>query len=104
MIRQIFEKGYEYAISVHSLFIDFKQAFDTVDTLKLCQSLRLLRIPSNLIKLVQVTLYGSKAAVVVQRIRIDNFEIDCGVIEGNALSTLIFKLILHAAVSKVNAH
>ena len=34
IMRQILEKYYVYNIEMHVLFIDFKQAFDSVDTKK----------------------------------------------------------------------
>ena len=63
------------------------------------QSLRLLGIPSKLVKLIHVTLYSSKAAVIIKNLITDNFEIGCGVSQSDALSTLLSNLILH--VSKV---
>jgi len=49
IMRQILEKCYEYNIKMHILFIDFKQAFDSVDRQKIIQILQELRIPNKLI-------------------------------------------------------
>jgi hypothetical protein len=46
IMRQILEKCYEYKIEMHLLFIDFKQAFDSVDRQKTIQILQELRIPN----------------------------------------------------------
>jgi hypothetical protein len=49
IMRQILEKCYEYSIEMHILFIDFKQAFDSVDRQKIIQILQELRIPNKLV-------------------------------------------------------
>jgi len=51
-MRQILEKCYEYNIEMHVLFIDFKQAFDSVDRQKTIQILQELRIPNKKINIV----------------------------------------------------
>ena len=38
VVRQILEKCYEFGIELHSIFIDFKQAFDEVNRLKLYEA------------------------------------------------------------------
>jgi len=48
-MRQILEKCYECHIEMHVLFIDFKQAFDSVDRQKTVQILQELRIPNKLV-------------------------------------------------------
>ena len=62
-LRQIQEKCYEYNIDIYYLFIDFKQAFDKVHRKKMLQSLTLLGIPRKLVKMVEVTMAESTAAI-----------------------------------------
>ena len=65
VVRQILEKCYEFGIELHNIFIDFKQAFDKVNRLKLYESLKMLKIQTKLIRLVKTTLTNSRAAVEV---------------------------------------
>jgi hypothetical protein len=49
-VTDIREKCYEYNIEMHLLFIDFKQAFDSVNRQKkIIQILQELRIPNKLV-------------------------------------------------------
>ena len=62
-IRQTQEKAYEYNIQLHNLYIDFKQALDSVNRSRMLNDLMLLGIPKKLTKLVGVTMAGSRATV-----------------------------------------
>jgi hypothetical protein len=59
VVRQILEKCYEFGIELHN----FKQAFDKVNRPKIYESLKMLKIPTKLIKLVKTTLTNSRAVV-----------------------------------------
>jgi len=63
VVRQILEKCYGFGIELHNIFIDFKQAFDKVNRPKVYESLKMLKIPTKLIKLVKTTLTNSRAVV-----------------------------------------
>ena len=39
VVRQILEKSYEYEIDLHILFVDYKQAFDSLDRSKIKEGL-----------------------------------------------------------------
>ena len=56
VVRQILEKCYEFGIELHNIFIDFKQAFDTVSRPKMYENLKMLKILTKLIRLVKTTL------------------------------------------------
>ena len=66
-IRQIQEKAYEYNTHLYNLYIDFKQAFGSINRHRMLNNLMLLGIPKKFIQLVGVNMAGSKASV-----RVDN--------------------------------
>jgi hypothetical protein len=102
VVRQILEKCYEFGIELHNIFIDFKQAFDKVNRLKLYESLKMLKIPTKLIRLVRMTLTNSRAAVEIYQGRTEVFNIHNGLRQGDALSTILFNLVLEAALLKID--
>jgi len=102
VVRQILEKCYDFGIELHNVFIDFKQAFDKVNRPKIYESLKVLKIPTKLIKLVKTTLTNSRAVVEVYQGRTDVFNINNGLRQGDALSTILFNLVLEAALLKVD--
>ena len=63
VVRQILEECYEFGIELHNIFIDFKQAFDKVNRMKLYECLKMLKIPTKLIRVVKTTVKNSRAAV-----------------------------------------
>ena len=59
IMRQILEKCYEYNIELRVLFIDFQQAFHSVDRQRIIQILQDLRMPNKLVRLINTLRTGS---------------------------------------------
>jgi len=95
-IRQTQEKAYEYNIHLHNLFLDFKQALNRVNRDKMLNDLMILGIPKKLVRLICVTMAGSKATVRVDNQYTSTFPITNGVRQGDALSSVLFDLALEA--------
>ena len=62
----------------------------------------MLKIPTKLIKLVQTTLTNSRAVVEVYQGTTDVLNINNGLRQGDALSTILFNLVLEAALLKID--
>ena len=71
VVGQILGKCYVFGIELHNIFIDFKQAFDTVNRPKMYENLKMLKLPTKLIRLVKTTLTNSRAVVQVHQGRTD---------------------------------
>jgi hypothetical protein len=56
IMRQIYKKCHEYNIDLHNIFIDFTQAFDTINRDVIYSSLTKHNIPDKMIKLIKLTM------------------------------------------------
>jgi hypothetical protein len=64
------------------------------------ESLKMLKIPTKLIRLVKTTMTNSRAVIEVYQERTGVFNINNGLRQGDALSTILFDLMLEAALIK----
>ena len=72
------EKGYEYKIELNELFIDFRQAFDTAYRSKMIEILKLMEIPSKLLKLIKMTVQNTWAVIETEHGTTEQFHINTG--------------------------
>ena len=101
IMRQILEKCYEYNIEMYVLFIEFKQAFDSVGKQKIIQILQELRVPNRLVRLINMTIQNTEASVKIENLTYNPFSITSGVRQGDPFSAKIFSLILDAVIKKL---
>lgn len=101
-IRQILEKCYEYRVDVHQLYIDFKQAYDSVRRKDLYSAMKELGIPHKLIRLVQMTLRQTDCKVKIEGEISKGFEVNQGLRQGDVLSTLLFNIALEKVMRRVD--
>jgi len=66
------------------------------------ENLKMLKIPTKLIRLVKTTLTNSRAVVEVCQGRTDVLNINNGLRQGDVLSTVLFNLVLEAALLKID--
>ena len=97
-IRQIMEKAWEYNITIHQLFVDFKQAYDSIKRSALFAIMEEFGFPKKLINLTKATLTDTKCKVLIQNILSDPFDITTGLRQGDKLSTILFNLALEKVI------
>ena len=96
------EKHYEHNQDLHTLLVDFKQAFDSIDRYKLYQVMEDMKIQIKLIRLVKMTMKNTTARVKVTNKLSNSFTFNAGVRQGDGLSTTLFILALHYGVQKID--
>lgn len=102
VMRQSLERCFEYGIDLHILFIDFRQAFDSVNRKMLRIALEDLGVPQKIVRLVLLSLNDFKGKVVLGRNKSRDFTVGTGVKQGDALSATLFNLALHYAINKID--
>lgn len=103
-IRQMMEKLWEYGYDLHHLFIDFKQAYDSVGRQALWQAMHELQIPSKYIRMVRASIANSKGRVRIQNDLSNAFGISCGLRQGDGMSPLLFNIVLEWVIRKAQVN
>jgi hypothetical protein len=85
---------------VHQLFVDFKEAYDSVSR-EVLYILFELGIPKKLVRLIKMCLNETYSKVRVGKLLSDTFPIQNGLKQGDALSPLLFNFALEYATRKV---
>jgi hypothetical protein len=92
---------WEYTETVHQLFVDFKKAYESVRREVLYNILIEFGIPLNLVRLIKMCLNETYSNVRIGKHLSDNFPIQNGLKQGDALSPLLVNFALEYAIRKV---
>ncbi len=99
-VRLILQKGREFKVHTYHLFIDFKSAYDKIKRSELFVVMRDLGFEPKLIRLVAMTLNGSRCRIKMGNEVSDVFVTKEGLRQGDALSTLLFNVALEGAMRR----
>ena len=85
-------------------WIDIQKAYDSIDHNYLIELLKKLQIPDNLIKFVQRMLQNQNTDLILNKEQIGEAKIDKGVLQGDALSPLLFVLSMEPISRRINRY
>ena len=94
IIRQINEKYHEYAKTSWHIFVDYKQAYDSVHRPSLWKILKSFDVPEKIIRLIKMTYDGSRGRVRIGGELTDEFDVRTGLRQGCPLSCMLFNMAL----------
>ena len=93
-LAQIIEKTWEYDIDLYAVFIDFKQAFDSVWREGMIQVLKHYGFEKQIVDIIERLYNETVAEVKKGSIITDTFKTERGIIQGCPLSPQLFNLLL----------
>lgn len=99
-LKMIQNNSYEQNLGLHLLFIDFKQAYDSIIRSKLYEYLENLGVPQKLVNLIRLTLHRIASNVLVEGSLSKSFTSRQGLKQGDPLSTVLFNLMLEDILRK----
>jgi len=97
----ILERICEYKLEIHQLYIDYKQAYDTITRAELAEIMKEFGISMKLVRLVKMTLANTNRKVKIQGKLSPSFETKIGLRQGDSLSTLLFNLFKEKIIRNV---
>lgn len=100
-VKQYADKSWERGIDTHHIFVDFRQAYDSIDRSQLWHAMRNLGIPEKLVSLTRMCVSGSVSRVRLQGELSEPFVVSTGVRQGDALSPLLFNIALEGIMRKI---
>jgi len=101
IIRQLMEKCFEFNTELHFLFVDFKQAFDSINRIELINAIESFGIPKKLVRLVNMAMENNKAKVIIDGNVGKDFDVKQGVRQGDGLSAVLFNLALDKVIKEL---
>ena len=101
ILRQIYEKCHEYNIKLHNVFIDFNQAFDSINRSTVTKVLKGTQIPGKIIRLVTLVTQHTKAKIELNNEYTEQLEVKTGSRQGDPLSTILFCTVMESLIKKL---
>jgi hypothetical protein len=99
-MRQSMEKCFEYDTDLHMLFIDFRQAFDSVKRREVLNALERFGVPQKLVRLAGLTMKYSRAKALIGGKTSRAFQVSTEVLQGDSLSAVLFNLALDVVMKE----
>ena len=101
-VKLLLQKCWEYNIDVYQIFVDFKQAYDSIDRSVLYNIMLNFGIPAKLVRLTRMTMTNTVSQVRVQNRLTDLFETRTGLKQGDGLAPTLFNLALEYVIRAMN--
>lgn len=97
------EKYYEHDKDLFMIFVDFKQAYDSVNRQQLRIALRNFGIPEKLVKMIQICNSNTYCKIRYQgELSPQLFEVRSALKQGDAMSPILFNLALEKVIRDIS--
>ncbi|KAJ4438113.1 hypothetical protein ANN_14052 [Periplaneta americana] len=99
-VKGMTEKFWEDNLNLYHLFVDFKTAYDSINRQGLYKIMIHQGIHPKIIRLVKMTMAKTMAQVKIYGGSTEQFNIDNGLKQGDALAPMLFNLALHWMITQ----
>ena len=79
ILRQMYEKCYEHNIELHNVFIDFNQAFGSINRSTVRKVLKEMQIPGKIVNLVNMVTQHTKVKIKLNNEYTEQIEVKTGI-------------------------
>ncbi|VVC34822.1 Reverse transcriptase domain, partial [Cinara cedri] len=101
-IRQIAQNSWEYNKELYILFIDFEKAYDSIHRSTLINILKEFNFPIKLVNLIKASLENTLIKIKIANAVSETVRVSTSLTQGNALSPVLFNLVLEKIVRGLN--
>ncbi|VVC40817.1 Reverse transcriptase domain [Cinara cedri] len=101
IIRQVLQKMWEFD-KVYTLFVDFEKAYDSIHRPTLFNILKEFNMPRKLINLIKATMGNFELKIKIASSTSKSFKVTSDLRQGDALSLILFNLVLEKVVRDMN--
>ena len=101
ILRQIYEKCHEYNVELHNVFIDFNQAFGSINRSTVTKLLKEMHIPGKIIRLVTLVTQHTQAKIKLNSEYTEQLEVKTEIRQGDPLSTILFCTVMESLMKKL---
>jgi sorting nexin-29 len=101
-MKQISEKCWEHNVDLFQIYIDFRQAYDHINRVKLYEAMVHFHISVKIIRLARLTMTSTENQVRVQTELTDSIATEQGLKQGDGLAPLLFNLALEFILRRIS--
>jgi len=97
----MYEKCYEYNIELYDVYIDFNQAFDSINRSTVIKVLKEMQIPGKIVSLVNMVTQHTKAKIKLNNEYTEQIEVKNSIKQGDPLPTILFCTVMESLMKKL---
>jgi hypothetical protein len=97
----MYEKCYEYNTELHKAFIDFNQAYNSINRSTVTKVLKEMQIPEKIVRLVSLVTQHTKAKTKLNNTYTEQIEVKTGIKQGDPLSIILFCTVMESLIKKI---
>ncbi|KAL4123306.1 hypothetical protein QTP88_015504 [Uroleucon formosanum] len=101
IIRQLYQTSWEFDKEIHTLFVDFKKAYDSIHRESLLNIMKEFHFPQKLVNLVSISVMETSIRVKIGNSITEPATVNSGLRQGDSLSPILFNVVLEKVIREM---